>query len=85
MNAGPEIPEPFLPSTGFSDGLSRRPYRPPGTADALTVTGDGVVEPDEDETTELVRAGQNPVASLISLPFQTLGSAHTTGCGKTGC
>lgn len=32
--------------------------------------GDGTVEAGEDETEELARAAQNPVASLISLPFQ---------------
>ncbi len=32
--------------------------------------GDGVIEPGEDETAELARAVQNPVASLISVPFQ---------------
>ena len=32
--------------------------------------GDGIVDPGEDETAELARAVQNPVASLISLPFQ---------------
>ena len=33
-------------------------------------TGDGVIEPGEDEAGELARATQNPVADLISLPFQ---------------
>lgn len=32
--------------------------------------GDGVIEAGEDETAELARAVQNPVANLISLPFQ---------------
>lgn len=32
--------------------------------------GDGIVDPGEDETAELARAVQNPIASLISLPFQ---------------
>ncbi|MHC4621913.1 MAG: neuromedin U [Planctomycetota bacterium] len=32
--------------------------------------GDGIVEPGEDEEAELARATQNPVADLISLPFQ---------------
>ena len=32
--------------------------------------GDGIIEAGEDETAELARAAQNPVASLISLPFQ---------------
>ncbi len=37
---------------------------------ALADKGDGVIDPGEDETAELARAVQNPVASLISLPFQ---------------
>lgn len=32
--------------------------------------GDGVIEAGEDETAELARAAQNPVANLYSLPFQ---------------
>ena len=32
--------------------------------------GDGVIEAGEDEIGELARAVQNPVANLISLPFQ---------------
>ena len=32
--------------------------------------GDGMIEGGEDETAELARAVQNPVADLISLPFQ---------------
>ena len=32
--------------------------------------GDGVIEAGEDETAELARAAQNPVANMISLPFQ---------------
>ena len=38
---------------------------------ALADKGDGIVDPGEDETAELARAVQNPVASLISLPFQS--------------
>jgi len=37
---------------------------------AIAGKGDGVIEAGEDETGELARAVQNPVASLISLPFQ---------------
>ncbi|MEP5763206.1 MAG: transporter [Halieaceae bacterium] len=33
--------------------------------------GDGIIDPGENETEELARAVQNPIASLISLPFQT--------------
>ena len=32
--------------------------------------GDGIIEPGEDPTAELARAVQNPVADLISVPFQ---------------
>jgi len=32
--------------------------------------GDGIIDPGEDSTEELARAAQNPVASMISLPFQ---------------
>ena len=32
--------------------------------------GDGIIEAGENETSELARAAQNPVANLISLPFQ---------------
>ena len=32
--------------------------------------GDGIIESGENETAELAKAAQNPVASLISLPFQ---------------
>lgn len=37
---------------------------------ALAEKGDGIIDPGEDETAELARAVQNPVASLISVPFQ---------------
>ena len=32
--------------------------------------GDGHIDSDEDESAELARAVQNPVADLISVPFQ---------------
>ena len=32
--------------------------------------GDGIIEPGEDTTEELAKASQNPVATMISLPFQ---------------
>jgi hypothetical protein len=32
--------------------------------------GDGIIEPGEDETAELARSAQNPIADLISLPLQ---------------
>jgi len=40
-----------------------------GNAFAATA-GDGIIEPGENSTEELARAAQNPVASMISLPFQ---------------
>ena len=39
-------------------------------ASAANEDGDGIIEAGEDETDELARAVQNPVASLISVPFQ---------------
>ena len=39
-------------------------------ASAEPKKGDGIIEPGEDATAELARAAQNPVASMISLPFQ---------------
>ncbi len=40
------------------------------TTTEVVEDGDGIIEPGEDETAELQRATQNPVADLISLPFQ---------------
>ena len=37
---------------------------------AVNEDGDGTIEPGEDATAELARAVQNPIASMISLPFQ---------------
>ena len=39
-------------------------------ASAANEDGDGIIEPGEDATAELARAAQNPVASMISIPFQ---------------
>ena len=39
--------------------------------------GDGIIEPGEDETAELARAAQNPIANMISLPFQNNTSFNT--------
>ena len=45
--------------------------RPAGEAvDFSQEDGDGIIEPGETEQEELAKAVQNPVASLISLPFQ---------------
>jgi hypothetical protein len=35
-----------------------------------TADGDGIIEPGENPDEELAKASQNPVADLISLPFQ---------------
>jgi hypothetical protein len=35
-----------------------------------TADGDGIIEPGKDPTEELAKAAQNPIASMISLPFQ---------------
>ena len=37
---------------------------------SMASEGDGIIEAGENETEELARAAQNPVASMISLPFQ---------------
>lgn len=37
---------------------------------ALATKGDGIIDPGEDYYAELARAAQNPVANLISVPFQ---------------
>ena len=37
---------------------------------SMASEGDGIIESGENETTELARAAQNPVANMISLPFQ---------------
>jgi hypothetical protein len=42
-----------------------------------TADGDGIIEPGEDTTEELAKAVQNPVASMISLPFQN--NTHPAG------
>jgi hypothetical protein len=39
-------------------------------ASAANEDGDGIIETGENETDELARAAQNPVASMISVPFQ---------------
>ena len=40
------------------------------TQNALAAKGDGIIDEGEDRVAELARAAQNPVASMISLPFQ---------------
>ena len=47
----------FLLSTAVGDVLAEK-------------LGDGIIDPGEDSTEELARAVQNPVSSMISLPFQ---------------
>ena len=41
-----------------------------GPTDVIAGKGDGVIESGEEETGELARSAQNPVANLISVPFQ---------------
>ena len=53
-----------------------------GAADVVE-DGDGIIEPGEDETAELQRATQNPIADLISLPFQYNTFFETGPKGKT--
>lgn len=50
----------ILASTAFAEEAARN----------VVEDGDGIIEPGEDETGELARATQNPIADLISLPFQ---------------
>ncbi|MCK4563757.1 MAG: neuromedin U [Verrucomicrobia bacterium] len=45
-------------------------YASPSSTSGEPVLGDGIIDPGEDEMAELARAVQNPVANLISLPFQ---------------
>jgi len=47
--------------------FSREPGEP---TDFSQEDGDGIIEPGETEQEELAKAAQNPVASMISLPFQ---------------
>ena len=42
----------------------------PGSAPYVKANGNGIIEPGENAQEELARAAQNPVASMISLPFQ---------------
>lgn len=53
------------------------------TAKEVVEDGDGIIEPGEDETAELQRASQNPVSSMISLPFQNNTFFETGPKGKT--
>jgi hypothetical protein len=61
-----------LPAWGISIALMIAPI--PSLAEEESgykgYLGDGKIEAGEDETAELARAVQNPVADLISLPFQ---------------
>ena len=49
--------------------FSREPGEP---TDFSQEDGDGILEPGETEQEELAKAAQNPVASMISLPFQNI-------------
>ena len=42
----------------------------PGSTPYVKANGNGIIEPGENAQEELARAAQNPVASMISLPFQ---------------
>ncbi len=53
-----------------------------GPADVVE-DGDGIIEPGEDEIAELQRAAQNPVADLISVPFQYNTSFETGPLDRT--
>jgi hypothetical protein len=51
-------------------GLAVLMFSAPVVLAQNTAEGDGVIEPSEDPQEELAKAAQNPVASMISLPFQ---------------
>jgi hypothetical protein len=55
-----------------ADEMEAAPFsRPAGEAvDFSQEDGDGIIEPGETAQEELAKAAQNPVASMISLPFQ---------------
>ena len=55
---------PTAESAGKKPGYEKYPEGHEG------YLGDGIVSEGEDETAELARAAQNPIADLISLPFQ---------------
>ena len=45
--------------------------------------GDGIIEPGEDEIAELQRAAQNPIADMMSIPFQNNTFFETGPLGKS--
>jgi hypothetical protein len=63
---------PMVLAENADDQMEAEPFsRPAGEpADFSQEDGDGIIEPGETEQEELAKAVQNPVASLISLPFQ---------------
>jgi hypothetical protein len=63
---------PVVLAENTDDQMEAAPFsRPAGEAvDFSQEDGDGIIEPGETEQEELAKAVQNPVASLISLPFQ---------------
>ena len=59
-----------LTCLGFLKTLALIFLMPIVTGSVLASTGDGIIEPGEDATEELARAAQNPIATMISVPFQ---------------
>jgi hypothetical protein len=63
---------PVVLAENTADEMEAAPFsRPAGEAvDFSQEDGDGIIEPGETAQEELAKAAQNPVASMISLPFQ---------------
>jgi hypothetical protein len=63
---------PLVFAENTADEMEAAPFsRPAGEAvDFSQEDGDGIIEPGETAQEELAKAAQNPVASMISLPFQ---------------
>ena len=72
LPALPDVPEPDTTLAFNSSLLSFSTAMLTASASEASGSedGDGIIEPGEDEIAELARATQNPVADLISLPFQ---------------
>jgi hypothetical protein len=63
---------PLVFAENTDDQMEAAPFpRPDGeVVDFSQEDGDGIIEPGETAQEELAKAAQNPVASVISLPFQ---------------
>jgi len=63
--------------------LAQEPEPAEEAQDEQPWDGDGIVEPGEDEISELQRAAQNPVADMMSIPLQNNTSFETGPLGRT--